>query len=162
MRKVTTDEDAIFFAERNTGSNLWNFHRPLVHKFTHFIVLVSEHVFNNVASPRMKVANDQIPFNMALYLFSKLHPEFNEQQIPMHVSCRTYANRNTAGIDAARNGTHPRLKNGEFCRDCSCTPCLINHQLIFLVTIDNCTGWDDNNLITGKGNSDYSIVFKDQ
>lgn len=69
------------FNLRNSGAVLWNFDRPLAHHFAHFIPLVSEHVYNNVATDKVKVPNDQTPFNVALYLFHRFAPDFVEHQV---------------------------------------------------------------------------------
>lgn len=135
--------DFVSFTERNTGTVLWNFHRPLVHQLAAFIPLVADHVYNKVATPDHKVVNDQNPFRVALYLFKRLNPEFNEQIIPMHTSCRSYPGKKYAGIDGFKNGMYPiDSSTGKHCSECSCTPCLINHVTSHEVTINGKMGWE--------------------
>ena len=137
--------DCANFAERNTGTVLFNFQQPLAHILAHFIPLVSEHVYNNVASSKQKVTNDQVPFRMALYLFHRFQPDFVEHQIPMHASCRAYPGRNIAGTDGFKNGMYPLQQDGKQCSECSCTPCLINHFSIDIwpVKIGGFLGWEE-------------------
>ena len=136
--------DSIHFAERNTGAVLFNFERPLTHTLAHFIPLVSEHIYNNVATPDKKVVNDQVPFRVALYLFQRFQPQFVEHQIPMHASCRTYPGLGYAGTDGFLNGMYPLQQDGRPCRECSCTPCLINHNAAsHRVTMDGYMGWEE-------------------
>jgi hypothetical protein len=131
------------FAERNAGTDLWNFHRQLVHELATFAPLVAEHIYNNVATPEEKVVNDQNPFRTALYLFKRLKPEFNEQMLPMHTSCRTYPGAPFAGIDGFKNGMYPFISDaGERCAECYCTPCLIGHTAKSF-TINGKMGWEE-------------------
>lgn len=134
--------DFQYFADRNTGALLYNYENQLTHTFAHFVQLVAPHVINHIASLNMLVMGDQTPYKIALYLFQKLRPEFNEVQFPSHVSCRTYLNRSHAGIDGAINGMYPKQKDGKICTDCHCTPCLINHNAnTMFVTINGKRGW---------------------
>lgn len=136
-------EDFKTFAERNTGTTLFHFHRKLAHTFAHFISLVSEHIYNNVATTRIKVINDQCPFKVALYLFRRLQPDFVEHHIPMHAACRAYLDMKE-GTDALANGMYPVQQDGTRCKDCRCTPCLIAHHAgTLFVTIDGQKGWED-------------------
>jgi hypothetical protein len=138
-------KDYPFFAERNTGTVLFHFAaNRLAHTFAHFIPLVAEHVFNYVATEKTPVINDQCPFRIALYLFCRLRPEFNEQVIPMHTSCRTYPGYSYAGTDGFLNGMFPMQQDGKPCKECSCTPCLITHTAFtHEVLIDGRHGWED-------------------
>jgi hypothetical protein len=99
--------DFQFFPDRNTGTLLYNFDREITHVFAHFVQLVSAHVINNIASPEHKVVGEQTPYKIALFLFKKLRPAFNEQMFPSHVVCRTYPQEKDAGIDGAVNGMYP-------------------------------------------------------
>jgi hypothetical protein len=140
------------FADRNCGTLLFNFQNQLTHTFAHFEQLVAEHVFNNVASPKMLVLGEQTPFKIALYLFKKLRPAFHEEQFPSHVVCRTYVNTKYAGVDGALNGMYPMQSNGMPCGHCYCTPCLINHHL--QVTVDGTRmGWEEGEIANVSGNS---------
>jgi len=134
--------DCSNFAERNTGAVLFNFQRLLAHTLAHFIPLVSEHIYNNVATPEQKVVNDQVPFRVALYLFRRFQPDFVEHQIPMHASCRTYPGVQHSGTDGFLNGMYPLQHDGKPCKECSCTPCLINHTPDYPVTIGGFMGWE--------------------
>lgn len=146
--------DFQFFSTRNCGTVLWNFHRQLPHTFVHFLLLVAEHMYNNVATPTNIIVNEQVPFKVALYLFKKLKPSFNEQNFPFHASCRTYPDKNYAGVDGARNGMYPVQSNGKICNECHCTPCLINHLAgAHFVTINGKKGWEDGEFIEGGSNS---------
>ncbi|KAI2507186.1 hypothetical protein MHU86_7252 [Fragilaria crotonensis] len=130
------------YAERNTGTVLLNFHSILTRQFAHFVPLVAEHIYNNVATPIKSVTNDQVPFLVAVYLFRRLEPEFNEQILPLHASCRTYAGVESTGIDGDQNGMFPIMEYGDRCRACSCTPCLITHGTA--ITIEGGKmGWED-------------------
>ena len=132
------------FPERNTGTTLFHFLRPLAHAFAHFIPLVAEHIYNHVATDEIKVTNDQCPFRVALYLFQRLRPEFGNTHIPMHTSCRSYPGQAYAGTDGFANGMYPLQANGQHCHDCYCTPCLIAHHAgAHFVTINGQTGWED-------------------
>ena len=146
--------DFEFFADRNTGTHMWNFRRQHTHSLAHFVLLVMEHIYNNVATPENQVIGEQTPFKMALYLFQRLRPSFHEEHFPMHTSCRTYPNKPYAGVDGARNGMYPPDKDGKICGDCRCTPCLINHcGQVHFVTINGQTSWENDTFITDKGNS---------
>jgi hypothetical protein len=92
-------EDFRYFRQRNTGVVLFHFHSQTAHTVAHFIPLVSEHIYNNVATSEAKVANDQTPFRNALFLFKWLVPVVNEQQLPMHSSCRSYPGQRHTGTD---------------------------------------------------------------
>jgi len=134
--------DCTNFAKRNTGAVLFNFQRLLAHTLAHFIPLVSEHIYNHVATPEQTVTNDQVPFRVALYLFRRFQPDFVEHQIPMHTSCRTYPGKYYAGTDGLVNGMYPLQHDGKPCKECSCTPCLINHTPGYPVTIGGFMGWE--------------------
>ena len=135
--------DFKYYSERNTGTVLLNFHSQLARQFAHFVPLVAEHVYNNVASaPGKEVTNDQIPFLVALYLFRRLEPNFNEQILPIHTSCRTYAGIKAAGIDGDKNGMFPLMENGKHCRTCYCTPCLVTHGTSIAIQ-DGKMGWEE-------------------
>lgn len=124
-------KDSLLYAIRNTGTVLFSFRRQVSHVLAHFIPLVAEHVYNNVATADNLVINDQVPFRMALYLFRKFVPspvDFVEHQIPMHASCRTYPGSVHAGTDGFLNGMYPLQQDGTRCHECSCTPCLVNHN----------------------------------
>jgi hypothetical protein len=144
--------DYQFFAERNTGTTLFQFHRPLARTFAHFIPLVAEHVYNNVATPQRQVANDQGPFKMAHYLFQRLRPDFVDSVIPMHTSCRTYPGQSSTGTDGFVNGMFPlvvldnkdKQQKQQHCRECSCTPCLVAHTPNYFVYIHGQKGWEEN------------------
>lgn len=141
-------KDCERFAERNTGTVLFSFVRPqLSHTLAHFIPLVAEHVYNNVATPEKKVNHDQIPFRVALYLFHRFEPDFVEHQIPMHASCRTFVGC-TVGTDGFLNGMYPVQQqhqgDGKHCSECHCTPCLINHNAGgWDVKINGTMGWEE-------------------
>jgi len=136
--------DSLKFAERNTGAVLFSFERPIAHTLAHFIPLVSEHIYNNVASPNQKVTNDQVPFRVALYLFHRFQPDFVEHQIPMHASCRTYPKLSAAGTDGLLNGMFPLQQDGKPCSECSCSPCLISHTAgTYHLTIGGFMGWEE-------------------
>lgn len=131
------------FSERNTGVVLWSFERRVAHAFAHFIPLVSEHIYKNVATKKVKVTNDQIPLRVATYLFRRLEPDFVEHQIPMHASCRTYPGMEYAGTDGFANGMYPLQQDGKHCSECSCTPCLVNHcASTYFVTVKGYKGWE--------------------
>lgn len=131
------------FSERNTGAVLWSFERRVAHTFAHFIPLVSEHIYKNVATTKIKVTNDQTPLRVATYLFRRLEPDFVEHQIPMHASCRTYPGADYAGTDGFMNGMYPVQQDGKHCSECSCTPCLINHCTdLHFVTVKGYKGWE--------------------
>jgi hypothetical protein len=136
--------DFLYFPERNTGVVLFHFYRPLLHIFAHFLPLVGEHIYKHVATLKNKAVNDQQPFRVALYLFRRLFPEFNEQQIPMHASCRNYPGRVYAGTDGFKNGMYPIQSNGKHCSECSCTPCLMNHNgKTHFLAVNGRNGWKD-------------------
>ena len=140
--------DFRYFADRNCGTLLYNFDNEITHTFAHFLQLVAAHVINNVATPEMEVMGEQTVYKIALYLFRKLRPAFNEQQFPSHVSCRTYPNDSDSGIDGFRNGMYPIQGDGNPCSECHCTPCLINHNHgAHFVTINGKTGWENDNFI---------------
>ena len=117
------------FALRNTGTVLFHFDRPLTLVFAEFLPLVAEHAYNHVATMRQKVPNDQTPFKIALFVFHKLFPDFVEQQIPMHASCRSFAGKPFAGTDGYQNGMFPLQSDGKHCSECYCMPCLIAHTV---------------------------------
>jgi len=131
------------FPQRNTGTVLFNFETTRGHHFAHFVPLVAEHVYNNVATPSNKVVNDQWPFVIALYLFKRLDPGFVEHIFPMHTSCRSYPGWEYAGTDGFLNGMFPMQPSGEHCSECSCTPCLVNHCSGYDVKINGFFGWED-------------------
>jgi len=136
--------ESIRFAERNTGVVLFSFHRPGARAFAHFVILVAEYVYNQVATTENKVTGDQAPFRIALFLFRKFQPDFVEHTIPMLSSCRTFPGLNNSGTDGFLNGMYPLQSDGEPCRECSCTPCLINHNAdSWPVTIDGRMGWEE-------------------
>lgn len=142
------------FPERNCGTVLWNFRRQLTHTFAHFLLLVGEHMYNHVATPDNLIYGEQTPFRVALYLFRKLRPSFNEQHFPSHVSCRTYVDVKYSGIDGARNGMYPMQSDGRICSECHCTPCLINHNAgTYFVNINGKKGWEDDSIIHNASNS---------
>ena len=134
--------DFVHYAERNTGTVLLNFHSIVTRQFAHFVPLVAEHIYNNVATPVNSVTNDQVPFLVAVYLFRRLEPDFNEQILPIHASCRTYASIEFAGVDGDRNGMFPITESGKRCRACSCTPCLITHGTPITIE-DGRMGWEE-------------------
>lgn len=139
---ILTDYDA--FPERNTGTTLFNFHRQSAYTFAHFVPLVSEHIYNHVASNTTKIANDQCPFRVAMYLFRRLHDGFKDRQIPQHSSCRSYPGPDYAdspATDGFKNGMFPLLPDGSRCKECSCTPCLITHTPTHHVFINGTMGW---------------------
>mmetsp|Transcript_5350 Transcript_5350/g.7712 ORF Transcript_5350/g.7712 Transcript_5350/m.7712 type:complete len:440 (-) Transcript_5350:20-1339(-) len=144
---IPGNEDALSdfarFQLRNTGTVLFNFERRFGHHFAHFIPLVAEHIYNNVATPQKKVTNDQWPFRIALYLFKRLHPHFVEHNFPMHTSCRSYPGQKYAGTDGFLNGMFPMQPDGKHCSECSCTPCLVNHCRGYTVKINGNLGWED-------------------
>jgi len=140
--KTFIGEDSIKFAERNTGAVLFNFQRQLSHTLAHFIPLVAEHIYNNVASTKQKVPNDQVAFRVALYLFRRFEQGYVEHQIPMHTSCRSYPGKDYAGTDGFLNGMYPLKSDGTFCDECYCTPCLINHG-VHTVKINGAMGWEE-------------------
>ena len=119
--------DYFTFTFRNDGVVLFHFRRKLAHVFAHFIPLVSEYVYNHVGNEKFKVVNDQTPFNIALYLFHRLVPDFLETQIPMHASCRAYPGQKFAGTDGFLNGMLPMQQDGKYCSECQCSSCLISH-----------------------------------
>jgi hypothetical protein len=127
---------------RNTGVVLFHFHSRTAHTFAHFIPLVSEHVYNFVATPENKVVNDQTPFRIALFLFNRLVPEFNEQNFPMHSSCRSYPGKKHAGTDGFKNGMLPIQQDGKPCNECRCTPCRVTHFRVLKVYINGKMGWE--------------------
>jgi hypothetical protein len=135
--------DFRYFRQRNTGTVLFHFHSQMAHTLAHFIPLVSEHIFNYVATPQAKVANDQTPFRNALFLFKRLVPEFNEQQLPMHSSCRSYPGWIHAGVDGFKNGMFPIQQDGKPCAECSCTPCRVAHTPGYGVFINGNMGWEE-------------------
>lgn len=137
-------KDFQYMSERNGGVVMFNFHQELVQTFAHFLPLVSEHVYNNVATPERQVIGDQTPFRVALYVFDRLQPDFNHQLFPMHVSCRTYPGKGYAGIDGFKNGMYLMQQDGKPCKECHCTPCLINHNgHDCFVNINGRKGWED-------------------
>ena len=119
------------FTCRNTGVVLFHFARALAWEFAEFLPLVAEHVYNHVATKKEKVLNDQTPFKVAHFIFRRLFPDFVEHQFPMHASCRTYPGDPTGGTDGFLNGMFPVQPNGQHCKECSCTPCLITHTVRF-------------------------------
>jgi hypothetical protein len=136
--------DWFSFTYRNDGVVLFHFHRKLTHVFAHFIPLVSEYVYNHVGNRTVKVVNDQTPFNIALYLFHRLVPEFLDTPIPMHASCRAYPGAKYAGTDGFINGMLPIQQDGEYCDECKCSPCLISHFAnLRLLKIDGRKGWEE-------------------
>jgi len=139
-------QDWFTFNYRNDGVVLFHYHRKISNVFAHFIPLISEHVYNHVASPTWKIVNDQTPFNIALYLFHRLVPEFVETVIPQHSSCRSYPGKKYAGIDGFLNGMLPIQQDGKPCRECRCSPCLISHfaSAYRLELSDRKYGWEDN------------------
>jgi hypothetical protein len=137
-------QDFKYFRKRNTGVVLFHFHSQTAHTLAHFIPLVSEHIFNYVATPNQKVVNDQTPFRTALFLFKRLVPEFNEQQFPMHSSCRSYPGMSYAGVDGFKNGMFPIQQDRKPCNECFCTPCRIVHTRIYNVYINGQLGWEEN------------------
>jgi hypothetical protein len=146
--------DFEFMADRNLGTHMWNFRNPHTHTFAHFILLVTEHIYNNVATPENQVVGEQTPFKTALYLYKRLRPAFHEEFFPTHTSCRTYPNQSYAGIDGALNGMYPPQEDGKICGDCRCTPCLINHcASTHFVTVNGLHGWENDQFITDKANS---------
>jgi hypothetical protein len=130
-------------SELNTGTVLFHYHRELVHTFAHFLPLVAEHVYNNVATPRTKVVHDQVPFLLALLIFKKFRPSFNQQYIPMHTSCRSYPGVDYALIDGDINGMLLPSLDGKLCRECSCSTCLVTHLAVFPLRINGTTGWEE-------------------
>jgi hypothetical protein len=147
--------DFDYFAMRNTGVHIWDFGiNDHTHVFAHFLVLVAEHLYNNVATVEDGVTNDQDSFRLALYIYRILVPEFHEVNFPQHASCRTYPNSTFAGIDGSRNGMYPVQRDGTMCSDCRCTPCLIAHNAgVLFVTVNGKKGWEDDEKISGGGNS---------
>eukprot|EP00978_Attheya_sp_CCMP212_P012161 scaffold30226_cov34-Attheya_sp.AAC.1 len=144
---VPGDADALrdffTFTYRNTGVVLFHFHSMISHVFAHFIPLVSEFVYNHVATERFKVVNDQTPFNIALYLFRRLVPEFLETTIPMHASCRSYPGKEYAGTDGFVNGMLPIQQDGKHCSECQCSPCLISHfATTWFLKVQGENGWE--------------------
>lgn len=135
--------DFFSFTSRNTGAVLFNFHRPIAHTFTHFLPLVTQHIYNHVETANKKIVNDQTPFRVALYLFHRLQPDFVEQTLPQHASCRTYPGLKIAGIDGFENGMFPlTTPEGNRCNECHCTPCLVVHTAgTHFVFINKTTGW---------------------
>jgi hypothetical protein len=142
-------QDFLYVSERNTGVVLLNFYRPLVHTFAHFVPLVDEHVFNPMSLPlKMRLSMINALFRIALYRFRRLVPEFNEQQIPMHTSCRNYPGKVYAGTDGFKNGMYLIQPNGKHCSECRCTPLLINHNGgTYFLTINGRTGWEDDRYV---------------
>jgi hypothetical protein len=136
---LTILDDFQYFSDRNTGTYVLNFHRRELHTFTRFVVLVAQHIYNNVASKGQEITNDQVFFKLALYIFEKAYPNFAENTIPLHSSCRTYVGLEYAGTRGDLNGMYPIQKDtGKPCAKCSCTPCLVNHLAGTLsVEIDN-------------------------
>jgi hypothetical protein len=114
----------------------------MAHTFAHFIPLVSEHVLEYVATPQEKVLNDQTPFRNALFLFKRLVPEFNEQQLPMHSSCRSYPGRIYAGVDGFKNGMFPIQQEGKPCNEFSCS-CNVAHTPGYGVFFNGNMGWEE-------------------
>jgi hypothetical protein len=147
--------DLNYFSMRNTGVHIWNFQlNEHTHIFAHFLVLVAEHLYNNIATVDYGVTNDQDPFRLALYIYQQLVPEFHEVNFPQHTSCRTYPNYTYAGIDGARNGMYPIQPDGTICSDCQCTPCLIAHNTgVLFVTVNGKKGWEDDKKIYNGSNS---------
>ena len=142
------------FSIRNTGAHLWNFEREYTHVFAHFLVLVAEYLYNDLATVDNGVMNDQDPFRLALYLYQQLVPQFHEVNFPQHASCRTYPDKKYAGLDGARNGMYPVQPDGMICSDCKCTPCLIAHNAGSLfVTVNGKKGWEDNEKILNGSNA---------
>lgn len=135
------------FAERNTGTVLWNFQKQNLYSnhFAEFLPLVSEHVIYNVSDKEKgQVINDQNPFRTALYLMKRLEPHFNEQTIGQQTSCRSYPGKDYTGLDGLLNGMLPRMEDGKYCAECWCSPCLISHFSVTLtLTIDGKKGWED-------------------
>lgn len=140
--------DFQYFADRNCGTLLYNFDHEITHTFAHFLQLVAAHVINNVATSGMEVMGEQTLYKIALYLFRKLRPAFNEQQFPAHVACRSYPDDPNGGIDGFRNGMYPIQGDGNPCSECHCTPCLINHNHgAHFVTINGKSGWENDDFI---------------
>ena len=137
------DQDFRNFRERNTGSVLFHFHSKEAHTFTEFLPLVASHVYCNVATPTNKVPNDQLPFGIALFLFKRLVPEFNEQSFPMHSSCRSYPGNRFSGTDGFKNGMFPLQQDGKHCNECRCTPCDVAHTRLYPVYINGSMGWEE-------------------
>jgi hypothetical protein len=149
-----TYSDFQYFADRNCGTLLYNFDNEITHTFAQYLQLVAAHVINHVATPKMLVMGEQTVYKIALYMFRKMRPVFNEQQFPSHVSCRTYPNDEGGGIDGFRNGMYPIQGNGKPCIECHCTPCLINHNHgAHFVTINGETGWNENFIHMNESNS---------
>jgi len=128
-------EDSFYFAGRNTGVVLFSFRRRISHTLAHFLPLVADYMYNEVARPTQKISNDQTPFRTALYLFHRFvgwnnSPRFVEHQIPMHASCRSYPGWDRAGTDGFLSGMYPPQPSdgGAPCGECRCTPCLVNHN----------------------------------
>lgn len=134
------------FADRNCGTLLYNFESELTHTFAHFLQLVAAHVINNVASHKHLVMGEQTLFKIALYIFTRLRPTFHEEQFPSHVVCRSYPGREEhGGIDGFQNGMYPIQQDGKPCRECRCTPCLINHNhgAHFVTLKGGKSGWEE-------------------
>ena len=132
------------FAERNTGTVMFNFHRELAHTFAEFIPLVGEYLYGNVSNPAegIEVPHDQCPVRIALYVFKRFIPDLVDQQLPMHSSCRSYPNIE-AGTDGFENGMFPRLPDGSYCSECWCTPCRIAHTPSYPIYLhDKFMGWE--------------------
>jgi len=151
----TLHTDLNYFSMRNTGVHLWNFQlNEHTHVFAHFLVLVAEHLYNNIATVDNGVTNDQDAFRLALYIYQQLVPEFHEVTFPQHASCRTYPNYTYAGIDGAINGMYPIQPDGTICSDCQCTPCLIAHNSgVLFVNVNGKKGWEDDKKIHNGSNS---------
>jgi hypothetical protein len=139
------------FTERNTGTTMFNFERQVAHTFAHFIPLVAQHIYNNVASEEAYVANDQCPFRVAMYLFLRLRPDFVDLQIPQHSSCRSYPGHDYAGTDGFLNGMFPLQADGKHCSECHCTPCLVAHTPGYPVKINGTMGWESEAMSHSEG-----------
>jgi hypothetical protein len=137
-------KDYFTFPERNTGTLLFHFHRELTHVFAHFVPLVAEYMWTHKATTEKPILNDQCPFRVALYLFQRLHPDFVDQTIAQHTSCRAYPGWNASGTHAEHSRMIPSLLDGSMCNECYCTPCLVAHFSLNLpIPIHGKMGWED-------------------
>lgn len=128
------------FVMRNSGSFLLSFQRPTGYTFVQFLSLLVDYVAYTM---KIQVQRDQHYLRTALYLIRRLEPNFVEHQIPMHASCRTYPGKSFAGTDGFINGMYPLQQDGTHCKECYCTPCLINHLAsTYFVNLLGQKGWE--------------------